>query len=1225
MKSHLNKFIYIYLFFILLIFSQLIWQKNFTFAEKDISIQNFNSQLNQKENQVDNYLDSLAQNTVRNHLTDWLNVNASVMEYLFEQKGYLFYLYEDNQLKYWSNNALVLPNNNTWIKNGFVKLDNAYVVIRTKQIENITAVGLIVVKLNYPYENNFLKNDFHASFHINQPLSIYQEKDMSPHAVYSKDKTYLFSLQRTQKSHRNISNQLSYTLILLALIALLFAARKFLNYHTLTKQKFIQLAVTMVSLRFIFQYFHFPEILYQLEIFKPKYLAFSQLFPSIGELLITTLIVAYLSFVFYINVPISALNRASRKKITVNIAIWFVILTTYSGFAFYIFHHLIIDSNFQFEAYDVLNLSVFSFIGYFIIVILFMGLILLFDKACLQLKKAIAFKHLVLLILIYFVGLGVYIYFTSDYFNLVTWLSFLAIFIYWSYVRIKAKPNFTAFVIVIVIFSVFATYYIRTKNFHKRIEESKVLALNLAREQDPVAEIILAEMIQSMPNDTTITHELMREDFDFDNFIKYINQNYFTGYLKRYIFQLTICNKYDSLQVDNNPDNISYCYGFFDQLISKSTMDINVKGLYFLRTNQGEINYFLKIPIPLKNGWDDVTLFFELSTKPNYEVLGYPELLLEKPIKQNEIQEKANYAKYINNRLVKQNGEFPYSYTRDFYGYKNVEFAFFQSENYDHILYNPDESNTLIISYPTVNFYNILISFTYIFLFLLIQISLLLLFVNRLANLIEINFNIKNKIIYSMIIILLMSLLFVGSGTIFYTYRQFEKNQYNILSEKIQSVLVELEHKLAYANEIHEIDPDYLNSLLVKFSNVFFTDINLYDLDGRLVGTSRNEIFERHLTSKKINATAYRELILNHKARIVHKEKIGKMEYYSAYIPFTSANNQLLAYLNLPYFSKETVLRQELMRVVVAIVNIYAFLIILSLIVAVYISNKLTQPLRLVQQRIQKINLGVANERIDYVGNDEMAELVLEYNRMLDEIDKSARLLAKSERESAWHEMARQIAHEIKNPLTPMKLSIQLLQRSWENNDKDFGDRFKRASQTLIQQINSLSSIATAFSDFAKMPTVQYTKVNIVERVQRSVELFVEHSPGTIKLQKPENTKLFVNADKEKLLQVFNNLIKNANYAIAKVANGLITITFKQENEQIIVAINDNGEGIPEFMKDKLFEPNFTTKSSGTGLGLAIIKNIVEEFQGSIYFESTPEKGTTFFVSLPCYKNQDYT
>jgi len=357
--------------------------------------------------------------------------------------------------------------------------------------------------------------------------------------------------------------------------------------------------------------------------------------------------------------------------------------------------------------------------------------------------------------------------------------------------------------------------------------------------------------------------------------------------------------------------------------------------------------------------------------------------------------------------------------------------------------------------------------------------------------------------------------------------------------------------------------------------------------------------------------------VMNKKARIVQKESIGELTYYSAYVPFINNQNQLLAYLNIPYFTKETPLRQELMRVMVAVINIYALLVLFSILIAVYLSNRITEPLHLVQQRIHDIGLEKTNQRVEYNGNDEIAELVNEYNRMLDELGRSAVLLAKSERESAWREMARQVAHEIKNPLTPMKLSVQLLERSQRNNDPDFDQRFSNVTRTLIEQIDSLSSIASAFSQFAKMPEARTELVDVAERIKQSVQLFKESTFTKVSVDYPSDKPIYIIADNERMLQVFNNLIKNAIQSIPKNREGKIVVSLRKLRGRVIIEIKDNGSGISPEMEKKLFQPNFTTKTSGTGLGLAIVKNIVEEAEGSIWFQSKVGKGTSFFISFP--------
>jgi len=303
------------------------------------------------------------------------------------------------------------------------------------------------------------------------------------------------------------------------------------------------------------------------------------------------------------------------------------------------------------------------------------------------------------------------------------------------------------------------------------------------------------------------------------------------------------------------------------------------------------------------------------------------------------------------------------------------------------------------------------------------------------------------------------------------------------------------------------------------------------------------------------------------------------------------------------------------------LMNVYTFIIVLSIIVILLISNYISRPLRMIKEKLQKLTLGAANEKIEWKGDDEIGKLVDEYNRMAEQLSIKADLLAQSERESAWREMAKQVAHEIKNPLTPMKLSVQYLLRSWNEKDPDWEDRLLRLSETLIQQIDTLSDIATAFSDFAKMPKSNNEKINLDEIIQHAIELYADYENLQINFSYHEDHNFYIYADRTHLLRVFNNLIKNAIQSFEINQNGFIDIDIKEDFGNYSIRIRDNGCGIPEDKKGMIFVPNFTTKSKGTGLGLAMVKNIILSFGGNISFESEEGKGTVFTILLPKYEH----
>jgi nitrogen fixation/metabolism regulation signal transduction histidine kinase len=271
----------------------------------------------------------------------------------------------------------------------------------------------------------------------------------------------------------------------------------------------------------------------------------------------------------------------------------------------------------------------------------------------------------------------------------------------------------------------------------------------------------------------------------------------------------------------------------------------------------------------------------------------------------------------------------------------------------------------------------------------------------------------------------------------------------------------------------------------------------------------------------------------------------------------------------------------------------------------------------MLSEGLASVELGKKSEHLLYRGSDEIGELVRQYNRMLDELEDSARKLTNSEREYAWREMAKQIAHEIKNPLTPMKLNVQQLLKSWYDKIPDFDKKIENFSKNQIEYIDNLSTIATAFSSFAKMPGNNPVEVNLTDQIRTSLELYRNSDNVRFDVEWPRETKVIVFADKEHLNGIFSNLIKNAIQSVPPGAEGIIGIRMEMRSNKILVTISDNGTGIPEELREKMFTPNFTTKSSGMGLGLSIVKRYVENAGGSIWFESESGKGTMFFVELP--------
>jgi nitrogen fixation/metabolism regulation signal transduction histidine kinase len=265
------------------------------------------------------------------------------------------------------------------------------------------------------------------------------------------------------------------------------------------------------------------------------------------------------------------------------------------------------------------------------------------------------------------------------------------------------------------------------------------------------------------------------------------------------------------------------------------------------------------------------------------------------------------------------------------------------------------------------------------------------------------------------------------------------------------------------------------------------------------------------------------------------------------------------------------------------------------------------------------VKLGAKNAPIPWQHNDEIGLLIAEYNKMINELEESSNKLAEGERQGAWREMAKQVAHEIKNPLTPMKLSLQHLQLAIQKKDPNVEEKIRKTSELLIKQIDSLSQMAEEFSAFAKMPEAEVEVVDLNQILDEIVLLFDKDENCVINY-KPLKGKVTVRADGNQLGRVFTNIVKNALQAIPQDQKGLIKISGSIKYSMITLAFEDNGKGIPEELKKKIFNPNFSTKNSGMGLGLAISRKITEQFYGNIYFTSKQGKGSTFFVTLPVHE-----
>jgi len=318
-----------------------------------------------------------------------------------------------------------------------------------------------------------------------------------------------------------------------------------------------------------------------------------------------------------------------------------------------------------------------------------------------------------------------------------------------------------------------------------------------------------------------------------------------------------------------------------------------------------------------------------------------------------------------------------------------------------------------------------------------------------------------------------------------------------------------------------------------------------------------------------------------------------------------------IGYIAVPYFISEQALNTQIDKLLARLLPPYLLVLLLALIFAIAASRSMIAPISLLAEKMKGFTIGGKENHLDYPYHDELGVLVERYNRMVDRVEESAGQLAKAERESAWRTMARQIAHEINNPLTPMKLSVQKLQL--KRGTDQFDAYFEKTTQMLVSEIDNLAHIAQSFSAFAKQPEVVTTEVDVAQKLSHVITLQRENDAQIPVRYVGADSGVFGLADKEQISQVFVNIIRNAIQA--SPTDIIVTLNALYSAKEMQISISDNGPGIPADIQEKIFRPNFTTKSNGNGLGLAISKHIVESSGGRIEFESS-DKGTTFYVYL---------
>jgi two-component system, NtrC family, nitrogen regulation sensor histidine kinase NtrY len=1156
---------------------------------------------------------------------------------LYDDEGVVVLITEGDSIRYLSHNSLPVNHNRLpRYSSGIVLLDNGWYYVDSDHTDDVTIWVFSLIKKNYRYKNKFLNNSFASELDIPEAFDISDDSADDGFPIYNSHDDFAFSLIIPDGESAMYENNLywlfSVLLCIIALVILLYLIYSKFSYLYNKGHpglSVLGLFLSFLLLRFLMFYFQQPFVFYEGELFSARHFAASYLLPSLGDLFLNFLFGGLFSFFIFTKVSSDTfqvlldhtISRLGRNSIIVVSAVLLIFLALSALIVLQTLTGLVINSSLGFNVKFIIDPDIYHIVGFLILT----GIFLFYYFISFAFLKFI--KHTILTVpkgstifIIYILVIIVVAFILIKAYYLL-WLSiFLASFL--SLFNSKEPSHefsLSRLLLSFLVFAIISTYGLFLVNNKKELATRQNVSLRIASEQDPVAEFLFSEIEPSLSDDFVLTNMILADSLNETSVLEYLKAEYFNDFWAKYDIQITVCAPGELIIYPPNDEEM-VCDEFFLMYAENFGKKTLSESFLYLDNNTGRNAYLAIIPIK-RNRERNIAfhLYIEFVSRFIPKELGFPELLVDEKIDITRNLGNYSYAIYKNGLLTNKYGSYFYNINVDSYGKTNTEpFVLFEADNYSHILYHRDHETSIIVSLPRETLLEKIAPFSYLFIFYCFYALIVWISMNYRRFGFNFSFNFKKRLQATIIGIVLISVVAIGSASAWFIFNIYKNKNEAFVNEKAHSVLIEMENSLVQEPFLDESYSEFLDLLLLKLSHVFFTDINVFHPSGSLLASSRSKVFNEGLIAPIIDPVAYNNLKIKGKSLFIHNERIGNLEYISAYVQLRNFDGDLIAYINLPYFAQQSELRNEISFFLVAFINIYLLLLLLSVVIAYFISNHVTKPLQIIRDSFSRLSIGKTNEKIDWKRDDEIGHLITEYNRMISELEISAELLARSERESAWREMAKQVAHEIKNPLTPMRLNVQYLQRAWNDKVDDWDERLERFTKAMVEQIDNLSLIAGEFSDFAKMPAANNDVINLGEFIPEIPDLYKGYDEVDISFHFPEHGKpLVIYADRKQLLRVFNNLIKNSMQAYSRNERARIDIICRSDGKYSVIEIRDFGAGIAEDLRKNIFQPYFTTKTAGMGLGLAMVKSIIESFSGHISFESETGKGTAFIIRIP--------
>lgn len=1157
-----------------------------------------------------------------------------------------FYVYgfSSDSLAYWNTNSFIPDPCDSAVKD-WVVLRNDKGVFLEKCMEvplyggSKQLILLLPVYISYSINNDYLKSHFVASSKIPATVGVEMSSGtaIGKYAVTTRSgKTPFYLHFHADDYQKWTPNTLFIILLMAALLASISWMHLIIIHLTRNKSSLGGFLITLgiiAGLRILLYIYGLPFNLDTLLFFSPRLYASSKYLSSFGDLCINTLCVLWLIIFVSRHTPYknyfdNIKNRKIQSLIAGAVA---VAIVTYLFLFISVIRSLVLDSNISFDVSHYSSIDTYTVLG-----LLEVGIITGLSCMIIYLMntqlKALLPNPWARYVLIMVVGMG-YLLLTGRGHDSFSWLMLGWLLLF---VVVLDYRNFTLvsdlFEPHMIFWAVFICVYCTSilKYFNDQKENSSRVAY------------VMQKLSPQRDNEMEYAFDKAATRSDIDillkSFFKYpslagrhmITQRFDTvlsGAVSKYNTSISL---YDAEGAPlYNKDTVSLESW---QTQKNESLPTSSPNLFYKESILGDHYYLAYMPV-YSDSINQPTgyVVISLDRKKQARVAVYPELLQPTTAKSQLTGNAYAYAVYINSKLISQTSDYPFTTYLSTDSLEEGQPRFVTNNNVSELHYKVSDKRTVVVVHEHDGLLGFAALFSYIFVILVLLALVIIFYQVYLSYFTKssttgklFKLTLRKRVHLAMLVLVLASFIIIGTTTIYFFTKQFKTTNEEKLQTALQTAKEAVQEDLKKVNAYDAIYLFDSFSRSVNFKNALSElaksqkiDINIYDDDGYLFATSQDDIYDKGVLSRMIRPEALYQLSNAGKSKLTLQEHVGNLSYSSAYEPLRNEQGHTLGYINVPFFASERELNSQITGVIVTFINLYAFIFLISSLISVGVTRWITKSFNLIIQQFGRLNLQ-KNERIVWEYDDEIGLLVNEYNKMVNKVEENAALLAQSERESAWREMARQVAHEIKNPLTPMKLNIQYLQQAMRNDAPNIKELTSRVSETIIEQIDNLSYIASEFSNFAKMPEAKPEELELGELISRAVDLQKNRNEQHIKvtISKP-SWKMYVYSDKSQLLRVCNNLLENARHALEECENGRIEVSLTEQTGDAVLAIKDNGQGIPHDVAKKIFQPYFTTKTSGTGLGLAMTRKIIEFWKGEIWFDTEEGKGTTFYIKLP--------